>query len=1056
MKHTPLLATLILTSSLVTPALANPEGGNVVGGSATITQTGNKLDIHQSSDRLVVDWRSFDIAPNEHTQFYQPSSDSIALNRINSVDPSHIQGKLSANGNIILVNPNGVVIGQGASVDVNGLIATTADINTDDFMDGGNDFNITGNPDAKIINNGTITAKESGLVGLVAPHVENNGIIEAKMGRVHLASGDKVVADFYGDGLLSVSLENEDVKSQQVINTGKITAQGGTVAMTAAQARQTINSLVSAKGEIKVASVSQKGGKIIIGAASGKTEVSGKLNANGKTGGGEILIGGDYQGVGDMPTSSSTIIHETAEITANATNSGDGGKIIAWADHHTQMDGTIEAKGGINGGDGGFVETSGKETLSVGDTAYVSTLAEHGENGTWLLDPQDFTIGDGGDMSAATLQTALTGGNVSILSSSGGTSGNGDINVNDAVSWSSNRLTLTAARDINVNDVMTATGTAALTFNTGTANGGDAGNADGALNMALDDTGFTGRVDYSASGSLIINGNTYTVINSLGAEGSMTGTDLQGMAGNLSGYYVLGSNIDASATSGWNAGAGFDPIGYYTGRFGPNDPFTGKLEGLGHTVSNLTINRAAESYTGLIGYSDGAKISNIGIVDTNITGRIYTGALVGLSLSSETINSYATGNVTGNGATGGLIGRTSVGGISSRVQNSYANVNVTGTYVDYGAYVLGGNYIGGLIGDASGGIYINNHATGDVNGYSIVGGIFGDVWYASSMENNYATGNVNGTSSVGGFSGRVYNSTIQNNYATGGVSGTTNIGGFSGYTDDGNISYSYSTGSVTGTTNVGGFLGNTLGISTITSSYWNTQTSGQATSAGGTGLTTAQMKQMSSYVGWDIANNGGSNAVWRIYEGSTTPLLRSFLTPMTMSTGSGSIVSDGTPWSGGFGITSAGYINGDDISDLSGSLRWGGSAQGAFHPGQYSVTPTGYYSHQQGYDIEAISGTLTISRISRSVPSTWEIPSYKGKIADTTNANTKTSVTPIQNAGIIYVIKDQQAPHANESFSETPDQNITAQTQSNLFVVVDSSLADYLGLTQDKMNQLFR
>src|SRR5579871_6243747 len=173
------------------PALANPVGGSVSSGSANISSKGNTTTIQQQSNKAVINWQGFNIAPGEVTQFQQPSSSSIALNRINDVNPSQIDGTLTANGNVILINPNGVVFGKGATVDVNGMVATTANISDSDFMNNAKPvFNQPGSPSGQVINNGSITVGQAGLAGLVAPHVENNGTINATLGKVALASGD--------------------------------------------------------------------------------------------------------------------------------------------------------------------------------------------------------------------------------------------------------------------------------------------------------------------------------------------------------------------------------------------------------------------------------------------------------------------------------------------------------------------------------------------------------------------------------------------------------------------------------------------------------------------------------------------------------------------------------------------------------------------------------------------------------------------------------------------------------------------------------------------------
>jgi len=210
-------------------ALANPQDGVVSAGAATISESGNTVSIDQQSHKAIIDWRNFDIAPGEHTRFNQPSPDAITLNRVNSNSASHINGALTANGNIIIVNQNGVLLGPSAHVDVNGLIATTADIGNDQFT--GQDrlvFDKPGKSGAAIINEGQITAKDAGLVGLVAPNVVNSGIITARMGRVQLASGDTATVDMYGDGLINVAV-SDAVTSQLAANSGTLNAEGGQI-----------------------------------------------------------------------------------------------------------------------------------------------------------------------------------------------------------------------------------------------------------------------------------------------------------------------------------------------------------------------------------------------------------------------------------------------------------------------------------------------------------------------------------------------------------------------------------------------------------------------------------------------------------------------------------------------------------------------------------------------------------------------------------------------------------------------------------------------------------
>ncbi|MCH2548149.1 MAG: filamentous hemagglutinin N-terminal domain-containing protein [Alphaproteobacteria bacterium] len=461
----------ILALSLLWPAtsMANPEGGVVTGGNANISSAGKVLTVKQNSANAVIDWRKFDIAVDEHTRFQQPSSSATALNRVHNADPSKIMGKLTANGNVMLVNPNGVFFGADSQVDVNGLLATTADISNRDFMNGKLDFNIPGNPNAEVVNVGTITAKEAGLVGLVAPHVANHGVINARLGKVQLASGDTLSVDLYGDGLLEVAV-SDAVKTQLVNNTGTINAEGGTIALTAAAGKDIVDSLIAVRGELNAPTVSQHEGKIIIAAegsnavinndasqkgvrsgystvvAQAHLDVSGKdageqggsititaddiavlagsvfeasghsaptpthkpslasatLTANKsvrseaeflaheRRAGGSIKIGGDYLGKGTTAAAENVYVSPQSYIINNAVESGDGGRTIIWSDGTTDFRGNVTSLGGKLGGNGGFLETSGKETLVA--VGYADLRADKGNKGLYLLDPADVTI----------------------------------------------------------------------------------------------------------------------------------------------------------------------------------------------------------------------------------------------------------------------------------------------------------------------------------------------------------------------------------------------------------------------------------------------------------------------------------------------------------------------------------------------------------------------------------------------------------------------------------------------------------------------------------------
>lgn len=436
----------------------------------------------------------------------------------------------------------------------------------------------------------------------------------------------------------------------------------------------------------------------------------------------------------------------------------------------------------------------------------------------------------------------------------------GDIIVNGAVSWSANNtLTLSSVRDIKVNANISATGnTAGLMLSYGT--GRSYTLASGA---SIKLSGATPALKIGVAGSEV----SYTVINSLGVAGDTSGTTLQGMNGNLSGHYALGSNIDATATSGWNSGAGFVPIGTFPGMI-----FTGYFDGLGHTINNLVINRPTIDYVGLFGVAGtGSIVRNVGLVGGSVRGSSQVGGIVGVNHGGSVSNSYATGNVSGTSLTTGYVGGL-VGYNYGTVSNSYATGNVSGS-----AYVGG---LVGLNGGTPGATVSNSYATGNVSmsgSGSGGGGLVGQNDF--TVSNSYAIGNVSSSNwYIGGLVGINWGS-VSNSYATGSASGGNGVGGLIGTSSAGTVSNSYATGSVSGNYYIGGLVGYIYDTNTVISnSFWDTQTSrqtigiglGPTTGATATGLTTAQMMTQASFVGFDFTNT------WWMNEGNTRPLLRQF------------------------------------------------------------------------------------------------------------------------------------------------------------------------------------
>lgn len=262
---------------LASMASANPTGGTYDSTQITITTpAAGHTVIQQTSDRAIINWQNFNIATGEHTQFIQPSASSVTLNRVTGNTASQIQGRLSANGNIILVNTNGITFGSGARVDVNGLTATTADISNTDFNNSDYRFTTPGKTTATISNMGQLTGNS---IALVAPNVTNGGLITANLGKVQLASGNTWVMDLGG----LVKLAVDDKVAGQLIQSGTITADGGTIALTANTASSFVNDAIRASGTLRARSVgiNQRGNIVIGNPEAGKVSLNGNIDASG-------------------------------------------------------------------------------------------------------------------------------------------------------------------------------------------------------------------------------------------------------------------------------------------------------------------------------------------------------------------------------------------------------------------------------------------------------------------------------------------------------------------------------------------------------------------------------------------------------------------------------------------------------------------------------------------------------------------------------------------------------------------------------------------------------
>ena len=484
------------------PLLASPTGGQVTAGNGQVTQSGNQTTITQQSQNLAIDWQSFNIGANQGVTFNQPGRNAIVLNEVVGQSATEILGSLKANGQVFILNPNGVLFGSGAQVSVGGLVAGTLGLNVSDFVAGKYDF--FGNSSAAVSNAGNITATNGGYIALLGARVSNSGSLIAPLGNVSLAAGQQVTLQLANGSLLGLTV-NQGALDALVSNEGLIRANGGQVLLTAAAADALTKAVVNNSGIIEAQSLDSHDGTIqllgdmnsgtvdvsgtldasnVSGGTGGQIDVFGsqvnllanaQLSANGVTGGGTIHVGGDFRGSVASENATSTYVADGVSINANATERGNGGQVSVWSNEQTYMYGDITAMGGALGGNGGFVETSGKSYLDF--RGKVNLFAAHGTTGTLLLDPNDITIDDGtgtpaitgvpgsGDeiysspttsyVSSATINSELATTNVLIQTgaASGGSSAGGSIIVapTASLSWNtSNTLALSASQDIQI------------------------------------------------------------------------------------------------------------------------------------------------------------------------------------------------------------------------------------------------------------------------------------------------------------------------------------------------------------------------------------------------------------------------------------------------------------------------------------------------------------------------------------------------------------------------------------------------------------------------------
>ncbi|TRL31504.1 GLUG motif-containing protein [Rhizobium straminoryzae] len=879
-----------------------PVAPTVVAGSATIRTGGNEMTVNQSSHNAIVNWNSFSIGAGHGVTFVQPDTSSAILNRVNGSTASTIAGRLSGNGQIYLVNPNGIAITPSGKIKAGGgFVASSLDIGDDDFMAGRRTFSGTDRA-GSVVNEGEIAVGSGGYAALLGRRVRNDGLVSVPLGRVGLGAGQQATLDVSGDGFLQVAVPDPTAgEDPLIVHNGRLSADGGRIVISAATAREAARQAVNIAGVTEAKSIGGRNGAISIGGGEGgKVSIRGKvdvssgtgkggsitvsgrdvalsgatLDASGREGGGAVRVGGNRKGAAGLQTAATTSVDAASVIRADATGSGTGGQIVIWSDLATNYAGTLSARGKGSGA-GGEAEVSGKAGLDF--IGAVDLSAESGVFGNLLLDPYNVTIssaastnasgvtptGNDSIINVATLQNALANANVTISTGSEGSAGNqaGDILVASDLMWNQGtRLTLSAYRNIALNANLSGGGGASVVLradNAGTGTGtvtvaGDRRiTADGGVSIYYNPAGkdagsvntdsYLNLPDFSGIGGTRTAVTAYALVNTI--------YDLQNVRNNKTANYALGRDIDAGVTHDWSSG--FLSIGGNR-----TMGFSGTFDGLGHVITDLYIGRQplmGYGSTGLFGLTaNSALIRNIGLVDVEVEGNSSNdiGALVGAHYG-RIENAYSTGSVTSDGIdilrafnTGGLVGY-----LGGTIDNSYST-----------ASVRSGTYVGGLVGYNAGGTISRSYATGPVSGQEVVGGLVGGN-SLGAVSTSWATGTVRGDFLVGGLAGINVGGQITQSFATGDVRGTVDaVGGLVGKNYDGerdgviyggNISQSYARGSVAGGTKVGGLVG--WNVATVTQSYATGSATGSQQVGGLVGLHSGSLAE--TYSAGEVQGN---------------------------------------------------------------------------------------------------------------------------------------------------------------------------------------------------------
>ena len=803
-----------LTIGGLPSAFALPSGETVVSGTADILRYDEQqqMSINQHTDKLILNWNDFSVEGGQTVTFNQPQSTSIALNRVIGANGSNIQGRINANGQVFLINPNGVVFSKSAQVNVGGLVASTQDMKNADFMAG--NYKFAGTSTGRMINDGSITAADGGSVALIGRVVNNQGTIKAKNGRIALGAGDGFTVSFDSNNLLDLKVDAAAIDAL-VSNGGLLKADGGQVLMTAKSAGAMLNTVVNNTGAIEALTLSKKAGKITLdGGDVGVVKVAGSLDASALTAKGD---GGVIETKGAI-----TQVERDTRVNTTAGYGQTGTWKISSAEVKVDP-----------------VSTPGSNTI------HVDTLSRN------LATTEIELASSKGDV---VVNDAIVwdSGKRLILSSAK------DIHLDKNMNGQGDgtQVLLDAKGSIKLNSHVQLSGIfSSLVLNY-------AGNFV---------SGTNGRVTLAGKGAMFAaNGAEYTVIQNA-AQLQAIDNNLQGRY--VLGQAIHGNGNLQSIGDGRQAFSGvFEGLGNTISGFAvdTNGTYGGLFARSSGSISNLQLasmringamyvpGASVSVIGGLVGLNSGS-IANVSAsdftVDANSHQKNIVGGLVGINSGGTIDHSSMAGLVTGNQftvAAGGLVGENTHSLVATgSVTNSWANVDVRtpigvftmgaaggmgglvgvnkgGSIVDSSSFgrvgqdasrdSYSGLSVGGLVGVNQGGRIERSRSSAAVIGYvnGIAGGLVGSN-HSGVIRDSEARGVVvgYGSATVGGLVGLNQNSVLFMVKASGSVVGQndSNIGGLIGKNIESDIQQAEASGGVTGRrgARIGGLIGHNFG-----------------------------------------------------------------------------------------------------------------------------------------------------------------------------------------------------------------------------------------------------